>query len=354
MFEVLKRYIPKGDRVIRRASRSVCVFTLVLLLPVVAAAYTVVLRSGRRIEIPSQFTVTPLTLTYERSQGINITILISSIDIPGTERANNEVAGTFLKRAEKPLVHKATPPGQRRRELTQADIEAARISRQKSEQDYERRRRELGLPSLEESRVRRELETERLRQQALQSQAEESRSEAYWRSRAIALRTEMAQLDAQVNHVRQRLAELPEYPAIGPYAFMPGVAPYFPSRHSVTTIFPNVTGHPGFMRGNNNTFAQGPGFLAFGGGATRSQMEINARIASGNFGGRIFPGRRMPFPAATVFGAPYSNYDYSSERSNLIDGLRQLEVARAGVRARWRLLEEEARRAGAQPGWLRP
>ena len=32
----------------------------------------------------------------------------------------------------------------------------------------------------------------------------------------------------------------------------------------------------------------------------------------------------------------------------------QLNAARAGLSARWRELEDEARRAGAPPGWLRP
>jgi len=34
--------------------------------------------------------------------------------------------------------------------------------------------------------------------------------------------------------------------------------------------------------------------------------------------------------------------------------LNDLLSQRAGMQARWRDLEEEARRAGAYPGWLRP
>jgi hypothetical protein len=59
-------------------------------------------------------------------------------------------------------------------------------------------------------------------------------------------------------------------------------------------------------------------------------------------------------PGLTYFGAPYPGYDYSGERVNLINRLHELESARAGLQTRWRILEEEARRAGAPPGWLRP
>ena len=43
-----------------------------------------------------------------------------------------------------------------------------------------------------------------------------------------------------------------------------------------------------------------------------------------------------------------------SERSALVTRFNELGAARAGLNARWRELEEEARRAGAPPGRLRP
>src|SRR5438067_3369036 len=129
-------------------SRAACALVLALLLPALASAYTVILKSGRRIEIPQNFIVTPLTLTYEAAPGMNVTLQMSVIDIPATERANNEPAGFLLRRAEQKVEGAATitQSRQRRKPLTQADIEKARIARQKSEQDYERRRQELGLP----------------------------------------------------------------------------------------------------------------------------------------------------------------------------------------------------------------
>jgi hypothetical protein len=356
VFQVLREYLRSAGRngFTRSASRLACVLLIALLLPLVACAYTVVLKSGRRIEIPSVFTVSELTLTYEAAPGLNVTLLMSSVDIQATERANNEPAGSLLKRAAKPPVNSATTSQARarRRELTQADIETARLRRLKSEQDYERRRLELGLPSLEESRRRTEEETKRMRAESLISRTEDSQSEAYWRGRAIALRTDAATLDAEIAYVRATLAEMPDYPAFGAYGFVTGSAPIFPLRRPFST-FPLVTGNPGFMRGINNTGAQATGLIDFGGGATRGRVRLNTGLARGNFGRRIVNARGIISPGL-VYGVPSSNYDYTYERGNLISRLHELEAARAGLQARWRLLEEEARRAGAQPGWLRP
>jgi hypothetical protein len=46
--------------------------------------------------------------------------------------------------------------------------------------------------------------------------------------------------------------------------------------------------------------------------------------------------------------------DYSYERAELVNQLNELEMTRTGFIVRWREMEEEARRAGAYPGWLRP
>jgi hypothetical protein len=158
MYSALNGYlrIPNPNGFLPSANHFIKAAALVLLLSVAASAYTVVLRSGRRIEIPASFTVTKLTLTYESAPGINITLLMATIDVQATERANNEPAGALLKRAEQQAVIKTASRQARtpRRELTKQDIEKGREARQRSEQEYERRRVELGLPSLEEMRRR--------------------------------------------------------------------------------------------------------------------------------------------------------------------------------------------------------
>jgi hypothetical protein len=54
------------------------------------------------------------------------------------------------------------------------------------------------------------------------------------------------------------------------------------------------------------------------------------------------------------FKARFPFQDFSYERQELILQLNDLLSQRAGLQARWRALEEETRRAGAYPGWLRP
>jgi hypothetical protein len=354
MCRVLNRYV-RGCRrngFTLRWTRTVCAAALSLLLPIMACAYTIILRSGRRLEIPEKFTVTKLTLTYESAPGLNITLLMSTIDIQATERANNEPAGALLKRAaQQATINPEATKGARkpRRELTKQDIEAGRRARELSNQEYERRRVELGLPSLEEVRRRAEEETKRLGEVSRQSGIEEAQAEAYWRERATELRTEIATLDAQIVYVRARLAEIPESPTLGGYSFITNVAPGFAGRHPVAR-FPSVTGNPGFMRGNI-TGGQVAGRIIFGGGATRGHLQLNQRRFPI---GSVRRGSLTPGLIAPYLGVPYTNYDYAGQRANLIFRLHELEAARAGLQARWRLLEEEARRAGALPGWLRP
>lgn len=363
MFYALKGNLRslKGNGFIRAARRVAGVALLSLLVSVAASAYTIVLKSGRHIEIPAGFTVTPLTLTYEAAPGINITLLMATVDIPATERANNEAAGALLKRAEQKSERNqvSTQPRSGRRELTQADIERGRAERQKSEQAYERRRKELGLPSLDEARRRTEEETKRLREESLKSQAEVAESEAYWRGRSTELRTELLALDKQIGYVRALLGESPYNSAVEAYALVNGMPLFVGPRrvtdwpHRAPARFPVVTGNPGFMRGANGATGQGAGFLAFGGSGRQVSSQLNVGAARGNFGGRGRVSQGLTGVPATLYIVPDSNSNYY-DQPNLLSRLHELEAERAGLQERWRLLEEEARRAGAQPGWLRP
>jgi hypothetical protein len=51
---------------------------------------------------------------------------------------------------------------------------------------------------------------------------------------------------------------------------------------------------------------------------------------------------------------PEMMYDFTYERSALATRFNELAGIKAGLNARWRELENEARRAGVPPGWLRP
>src|SRR5215207_3311542 len=109
----------------------------------VVNAYTVVMRDGRRVEIPNEFTVTNSTLTYEVSNGFQITLQLNTVDIAGTERANGEARGSFLRKANAPKAAVQPAPQTRRaaagRSITNADLEKYRRARVDSEKEYEAR-----------------------------------------------------------------------------------------------------------------------------------------------------------------------------------------------------------------------
>ena len=296
-----------------------------------ADAYTLVMRDGRRVEIPDAFTVTNSTLTYEVSSGIQVTVQLSTINIAATERANGEAAGSFSSKlssktaAPAPDPATVSRPRQARptanRSITNADLEDYRRMRVASERAYEKRRQQLGLPSREASQREIAAVTDRTHEQLRKQRDQQEDGEAYWRGRASALRTEIASNEAQIAVVRQRLEELPVSYSLGVYDTGPfgGLGyPYPP----VNGPYPNYPVWNPFPNNNRRN---------------RGWNRRNGR-----------------FPQTNVLIAPYDNYDYNEERLALRTQWNDLQMQRASLGVRWRELEEEARRAGAYPGWLRP
>ncbi len=199
-------------------SGRILIAGLLLILSVsVANAYTVVMRDGRRVEIPNDFTVTNSTLTYDVSNGMQITIQLNTVDVIATERANGESQGALSRRASQPSVD---PAPQARpsagRTITNADLEKYRNARVESENQ----RKELGLPTIEDRRLETAAIEDRTLEQVRSMRAQE---EAYWRTRADALRAEMAATGAQNMPGRQVSDEIPwsysfgGFPAFGPF-----------------------------------------------------------------------------------------------------------------------------------------
>lgn len=203
--------------------RSKVLFAALFLFLTVSAvnAYTVVMRDGRRVEIPNEFTVTNSTLTYDVGNGIQVTIQLNTVDIGATERANAEAQGSFLMKATAPKTPVApVPQTSAQRSITNTDLEKYRRARVESENNYENRRQELGLPSMEERRREVAAIEDRTLEQVRNMRAQE---EAYWRSRADALRAEAAANEARMGALRQAPAEIPwaypfgGFPAFGPF-----------------------------------------------------------------------------------------------------------------------------------------
>ena len=158
----------------------------------VANAYTIVMRGGRHVEVPYPFLLTDSTLTYEVSPGIQVTINVSAIDIPATEKANKEAAGAFLRHRQS-VSSPSEPLTQTQsqnvvpRTITNRELQSLAVKRQESEKTYEKRRQELGLPAPT-------IETPATIDWE-QRRAAELEQENYWRSRTQALRTEIAVVD---------------------------------------------------------------------------------------------------------------------------------------------------------------
>jgi hypothetical protein len=176
--------------------RSKVLFAALFLFLTVSVvnAYTVVMRDGRKVEIPNEFAVTNSTLTYDVGNGVQVTIQLNTVDIAATERANGEARGAFLTRANAPEVVVEPAPQSRRtgagRSITNRDLEKFRRERLLSEKE----RNELGLPSLEQRRNETAAIEDRTLEQVRNMRAQE---EAYWRSRADAMRAEMSANEGQ-------------------------------------------------------------------------------------------------------------------------------------------------------------
>ena len=320
-------------------NRFMMAVVFLVLTATVASAYTLVMRNGRRVEIPNEFTVTGSTLTYAVGSGIQMTHQLSGIDIAATERANREAPGSFLARASAPAqavapAVQAQPRAQR--SITNRDLEGYRRTRIESELAYDKRRKELGLPSTQQQRMEFAALEERTRNQLLGMRADDQSAEQYWRTRASALRTEDATTQAQISYVRQRLDEIASTQSAN---VIPAV---------------NAFGNGPFM---NFPF---PGLTSNGFGNSGLNIGINTGHQNRRFGNNRFNrfrgnrGRFIDLFGGNVWQLPYQPYDYSSERAELANQLDELQMRNASIRVRWRELEDEARRAGAYPGWLRP
>jgi len=338
--------------------RSALMAMLLMTFAVTVSAYTLVFRDGRRIEVRPEFVLTRSTLTYEIAPGFNQTVQLILIDVAATERANHEAAGAFLKHAEsKSKAAAPSPIAPARTTLTNRDLESIKQRRIESERNYEKRRIELGLPSIEASRRQRAQEEDSLLGYARARALEQARDEAYWRARARALRGEIVASDAEIRYLRTRLSELGQFP-LATHSLVTSVLPLVPLATN------SAFGSPGF----NNARTFGPPFTGFG----PPVVGFGPRVVGsgrGQFRGAPLPGRRThlargwggyPYGLAVGsagFGFTSGPFDYledAGDRANLNARLDDLMVQRAGLEARWRELEDEARDARVPQIWLEP
>lgn len=190
-----------------------CAACLLFVLAATTSAYSIVMRGGNRIEIPAQFSVTSATLSYETAPGFWITLQMSAIDIPATERANNEMPGSLLGRITKQIPPRATerttqsPESKASRSVTNRDLESFQRLRLDSERAYEQRLASQGLPPLAVLRAKAAADDERFWRES-----ERKRAEAEANERAAELQAQIADLSAQLDYLQFRSAELSTVP----------------------------------------------------------------------------------------------------------------------------------------------
>ena len=319
------------------------VITLTLLLSATAGAYTLVFRDGRRVET-TQFQITGTTLTYELAPGFSRTVALVLIDVAATEQANHEAAGNFLKHQERQPLASEKPQPRARVVVTNRELKPIEQRRIQSEQAYEKRRLELRLPSVEETRRRQAEQETALLAQLRDESKTEAGEENYWRERARSLRTEIAAVDSQINLLRVQLAALRQFP-LETHSLVISTLPLVPL-NTRSAVVPQVP-----------TF--GPPPTGFGPSATpfqnipRHSPFRRDRVARATAGFPFGVGSNYGYPV----GLPAGPFDYVEDanlRADLSGRLEDLLLLRADLYARRQQLEDEARDARVPQIWLEP
>ncbi|MBL8152152.1 MAG: hypothetical protein JNN15_19695 [Blastocatellia bacterium] len=288
--------------------RILLLFMCLLLSPAIVNAYTLVLKDGRRIEVREQYRIVNDIAVFSLSEGSRFSISLEKINIEETERANSKEVGSFLKNATDPakLADKESNPlaeaKQSHKKLTNADFEKYRARREEmSRQDPQSFTAEE-LEKIDEKKLQQDRESEILAKRREQ----EKTKEAYWRSRAQTLLTQLRVLDEQINSVAAQLEDNRRYAAMSPSTTI-----YSPPLYSGVGI--SVGGLPIWL-GNGRGL----------GGYNNSTVIIN----------------NQPNPT-------------QSRSLSLQERLTDLQLQRQEAVIRYEELREEARRDGALPGWLR-
>src|ERR1043166_5332163 len=321
------------------------VIGFILAIAVTASAYTLVLRDGRRIDIPSEFILTRTTLTYEISPGFNQPLLLTLIDVATTERANGEQLGGFFKHRPETdsTASNNQPVGPAVRTLTNLDLDGARQRRVESEQAYESRRKQLGLPTVEESRRRQEAGAEEMRELARAKDAAKARDEAYWKGRARELRAEIAMVDSQISYLRGRIYDANQNA--------------MQNRGWVTGVYPTWRNGPWLPNGAGGNFPNGryprnrPNGPIIGLGLPNIYGAPNVYGYPGPYD---YPGSYGYPPYGYPNGPTNNNPPYTSDGVELNSRLDDLLVRRQGLAMQWRQLEDDARDARVPQVWLEP
>lgn len=203
--------------------------------------------------------------------------------------------------------------------VTNGDLEQFREKRLKAERDYRENYEKLGFPSPAELERQNAESKRELAKLARRIEAENAQNENYYLTQANNLLTQIAAVDAQIAYLRGEVNRVPNRNYI--YSF--GYAPYFYRGHQVVD--------PNYIQPLPNL--------------------ANYQILSSQYPYRNNPSapiyhRRHYYPRGYIVPTVIDNNSY--QRNDVVSQLRYLEQQRAGLLAEWRILEEEAHKAGVK------
>ena len=249
--------------------------------------------------------------------------------------------------------------------VTNFDLDKYRARRVQANNDYDREAAKRGLPTREELDAQELERQQKLHVFAENAKARQAQAEDFYQSQAFALRQNLAAVNAQINVTAAQFNEIPApqtYYSVGylPYGGYGGGFPQFPNGGGYNQV--GVYGGARIGRGNSS--------ITIGGGYNQTSAPQNGVVfaaprngqrprANPNYNNAQRSNNALGANTNLYFGsAPYTAGLLSAPftlptpenltREQLLANLRALEQTRAAIIARYRVLQDDARRNGVK------
>lgn len=301
--------------------------SLVILLPLITEAYTLVLKDGRRVEVREKYRIVSDIGVFTLPEGNRFSISLDKINVSATELANGENEGTFIKNASEPTkISDSTNSNDKQvvdedpiaasrpmaRKITNSDFERYKVRREEmlKESANKAAKNQVNNPASNPANNPTSTASSPTLTQAEKDAAfladyrqKEKNKEEYWRTRAKTLLTEMRVQEEQINSLQAQIEDSRRFqPPASTVSVYNAPTPY---------VYP-------------------------------------------------YPGVRIGGVPIGVGGYPSSggsvvviNQDQGSRGRTLQERLVDLKLRYQETIVRYQEMCEEARRDGALPGWLR-
>jgi hypothetical protein len=239
--------------------------------------------------------------------------------------------------------------------ITNFDLEKYKQQRLQSEAEYDREAARRGLPSREELAERERQRQEFLSEFSQQYQAQQAESANFWEAQAFALRTEIAAVEAEINYVRNRVGEIP----VRQTYYSVGYLPYsYGGKFGVVNngVQAGINTNTGTFGGRGLIGANGRGLIGSNIGnqtsvaVAGSYKTKKVGVTGGYYSTRGTNYKFGGYPYQTgIIAVPLTFATAENlTREELIVRLTELEQSRAGLYARFSVLQDEARRNGVK------